>query len=574
MDVMLDRGWWTRMEINTSIRRLMYAFVALFLLLSLVMVNVQVFQAQALQASTYNGRKCLASNEPLRGSIYDRNGIKLVWSVADPSSPCGYRRQWNPDAVNAGLAPLIGYFSYRYGPSGIERVYDDILSGVGQGSTLQTVTNQLLHQQVHGSDLYLTIDLKLQEQVSALYNQDAETGGPCQAPGSNPAGSITVENPQTGEVLAMYSNPSWDPNRINDDTYWNQIRNDPSSPQLNRAAQGLYDPGSTFKTVTLTAGLDSGKYQLTTPFTLDQDQDQNQDQVGGDGDGDADQDTALYYLVPGSTGGERVTWVDYFPSPGSNGWVGIPTPNGAISVQDGFAYSDNVIFANMAVGMGSDTWLSYVRKFGIATPGTDVTAVPFDSTQSQSRAFTPGAQLTNNLLAESGFGQGQLLISPLTMAEVTSAAAANGNLYAPHVLAKVVTPDGAATTTGSALFSGQPVMQVATAASIRAAMRAVVQYGTAAAGQSVQLSASPAMEGGKTGTGEGGAGTNPQTWWISMAPASSDVNTLGQLVVVVMKEHSGEGACQIFVGDDVYKCAAADHDWMPPADLGPCPAKP
>jgi hypothetical protein len=59
-----------------------------------------------------------------------------------------------------------------------------------------------------------------------------------------------------------------------------------------------------------------------------------------------------------------------------------------------------------------------------------------------------------------------------------------------------------------------------------------------------------------------------------MAPASSDVNTLGQLVVVVMKEHSGEGACQIFVGDDVYKCAAADHDWMPPADLGPCPAKP
>lgn len=562
------------MDMNTSIRRLLYAFIVLFLLLSLVMVNIQVFQAQALQASAYNGRSCLASNEPLRGTIYDRNGVKLVWSVPDAAAPCGYRRQWNPDAVNAGLAPLIGYFSYRYGASGVEKYYNDILAGVGQGSTLQTVTNSLLHQQVHGSDIYLTIDLKLQEQANALYNQDAETGGPCQTPGSDPAGSITVENPQTGEILALVSRPFWDPNRIDDDTYWNQIIHDASSPQFNRATQGLYDPGSTFKTVTLTAGLDSGQFQLTTPFTLDQDQDQNADQDGGDGDGDLDQDAALYYTVPGSTGGETITWDDYFPSPGSNGWVGIPTPGGAITTQDGFAYSDNVIFARMAVTLGQDTWLSYVRKFGIATPGTDVPKVPFDAESSQSRAYTPGAQVTNNLLAESGFGQGQLLISPLTMAEVTSAAAANGNLYVPHVLGKIVTPDGAVTTNGSAVYNGQPVMQAATAASIRAAMRAVVQYGTAAAGQSVQLSASPAMEGGKTGTAQLGAGSNPQTWWISMAPASSDVNTLGQLVVVVMKEHSGEGACQIFVGDDVYKCAAADHDWTPPADLGACPAKP
>ena len=96
------------MDMNASIRRLMYAFIALFLLISLVMVNVMVFQAPDLQASRYNQRSCLRQNQAFRGTIYDRNGVKLVWTVADDNAQCGYRRVWNPDAVSAGLAPLIG----------------------------------------------------------------------------------------------------------------------------------------------------------------------------------------------------------------------------------------------------------------------------------------------------------------------------------------------------------------------------------------------------------------------------------------------------------------------------------
>jgi peptidoglycan glycosyltransferase len=148
------------MDMNASIRRLMYAFMALFLLISLVMVNVMVFQAPQLQASGYNARDCLLpQNQAFRGTIYDRNGIKLVWTVPDSTAQCGFRRVWNPDAINAGLAPLIGYFSYRYGASGVESSYNDVLTGAGQGSTLQSVTNRLLHKQVYGSNLYLTIDL-------------------------------------------------------------------------------------------------------------------------------------------------------------------------------------------------------------------------------------------------------------------------------------------------------------------------------------------------------------------------------------------------------------------------------
>ncbi len=544
------------MNMNASIVRMTYVLLGLLLMVSLVMVNVQIFQSTDLQASMYNPRHCLASSEPVRGSIFDRNGVKLVWSTPDKNAPCGIRRQWNPDAVKAGLAPLIGYFSYRYGASGVEAYYNQLLSGASGAAPQCDVTqvdcliaegkntyNRLLHRQTQGSDLYLTIDLKLQAQVNALYNQDAETGGPCQLPGSDPPGSITVENPTTGEILAMVSRPYYDPNRIDDDTYWNQLIHSSNSPLVNRSAQFTYVPGSTFKTVTLSAGIDSGQFKLDTPFDK------------------------------GSSrpSGQPLRWDDYFPSATSNGWQGIPFP---LTLQDGYAYSDNVLYARVAVQLGASNWLDYVRRFGINTPGSPTTAVPFDGAVTQSRAYTPGATLSNDLLAESGFGQGQLQISPLTMTEVTSAVANNGSLMVPHVMYKQVAPGadaGSAAPQAPEQFGGGPVIQPTTAAAVRQAMRAVVQYGTAAAGQTVKLANSPTMVGGKTGTAQLSSGL-PHAWWISLAPAVGPGPA--RLAVVVMKEHSGEGACQIFVGEDVYKCAAADHDWTPPAALGPCTAKP
>lgn len=572
------------MNMNTSIVRLMYAFLGLFLVISLVMVDVQVRQAADLQASGYNPRQCLQSNQPLRGTIYDRNGVKLVWSVPDANAPCGYRRQWNPAAVNAGLAPLIGYFSYRYGASGVEQTYDGVLSGQACNTTtqglsqqLQNAYNRLLHKQVVGCDVYLTVDLKLQEQANALYNDPGNIyGGVCQPVGSNPPGSIIVEDPNSGEILAMVSRPNYDPNRMLSDSYWNQITNSSAQPLLNRAAQGLYDPGSTFKTLTLAAGLDTGQYQLSTPFTLDDDGGQEQDFANGqvnDSDQDPEQDQALFFQVPS---GEFIKWNDYFRSPGSNGWIGIPTP---VTLQDGYAYSDNVIFARVAYQLGANTWLNYVRHFGVATPATHsgpavgVQPVPFDSAFAQSRAYNPGSDFNGDLLAESGFGQGQLLISPLTMAEVDSAMAAGGNLFVPHVLYKKVVPGQSASDVSaqpSVLYGGAPVVQPATAAAVRDAMRAVFTHGTVAA-TARTATANLIQEGGKTGTGQTGAEV-PQTWLMTMAPASSTTN--GQLAVVLMKERSGEGACQYSTVDNIYKCAAADHDWSPPAQLDACPVKP
>jgi penicillin-binding protein A len=527
------------MTMNRSIVRLTYTFLGLFLVISLVMVNVQIFQAQSLQASSYNPRLCMADSQPLRGSIYDRNGVKLVWSVADANAPCGYRRVWNPAAVSAGLGPIIGYYSNRYGASGVEATYNDVLNGV-HAASLNDVENNLLHKQVVGSDLYLSIDLKLQAQVNALYNLHAEEGGVCQTPGSDPPGSITVEDPQTGEILAMVSRPYYDPSRVDDPTYWNQLINSPASPLINRASQGLYVPGSVFKTVTLAAALDTGQVDLNnTTYTKSQ----------------------VYDFV---VDGHDFHWDDSFN--------GAPFP---MSVEQGYAYSVNEIYARVAMQIGQTTWLNYVKRFGIKVPGSDVPAVPFDGAYGQSSAYPPGAPLDPVTFAASGFGQGDLQISPLTMTEVASTVANNGNLVVPHLVDKIV-PAGqsAASTTAvtPSIYGGGPVIQPQTAALMRQAMRATVQYGTIAQGQSVRLSQSAADYGMKTGTGQV-SNNNPQTWLITISPSVNDVNTPGNLAVTVMKEHSGEGACQLFVADDTYRCAAADRDWTPPgaADIGSCP---
>jgi cell division protein FtsI/penicillin-binding protein 2 len=527
------------MNINTSIVRLTYTFLGLFLVVSLVMLNVQVFQAQELQASGYNPRNCMADSQPLRGSIYDRSGIKLVWSVEDPNAPCGYRRAWNPDAVKAGLGPVIGYYSNSLGASGIEQTYNDILNGVHPAS-VGDVENGLLHKRVVGADLYLTIDLKLQEQINALYNLHAEEGGVCQTPGSDPPGSVTVENPQTGEILAMVSRPYYDPSRVDDPSYWSQVIQSSNSPLINRATQGLYVPGSTFKTVTLAAALDAGQVDLqNTTFTRDQ----------------------VYDFV---VDGHDFHWDDAFG--------GAPFP---MSVEQGYAYSVNEVFARVATQIGQQTWLDYVTRFGIQVPGRNVPAVPYDGTSAQSRAYPPGVPLDPVTFAASGFGQGDLQITPLTMTEVASTMAANGQLFVPHAVSRVVPSGQNPQTTSpvaSALYGGAPVIRPETAALMRQAMRATVSYGTVSQGQSVQLSLSPAMYGAKTGTGQVD-NNRPQTWLITIAPSVNDVSTPGNLAVTVMKEHSGEGACQLFVADDVYRCAAADRDWTPPgnAEIGSCP---
>jgi peptidoglycan glycosyltransferase len=546
---------------NVTIRRLTSLFIILFLLISGVAAYIQInnhafLNGPVLAAGPLDPRVCDAPDDQAwRGTIYDRNGVKLAYSVQDPTADCGYRRVY----TDPTLSPVIGYFSYKYGASGIEAAFNDYLAGTGVGASPNDALNKILHRQRHGNDLYLTIDDKLQQQVAALYESRAVVyGAPnCETAGTTPPpGSIIVEDPNTGQILAMYSSPSFDANKItlnaqgepNYPGYWESLNANQFDPLLNHATQGLTDPGSTFKTLTMLAGLDSGQYSLNTPF---------------------DYNSATTLTV----NGETIRWEDYF-----NGtWNGVLTQNNfPITLQQGFAYSDNTMFARVAVQIGADTWLKYARAFGLKTPGyqAPVKPVPFDEVSAQSGAynqFTSGqpTQFTSNpnLLAESGFGQGQLFITPLTMTEIVSTIASNGYLYEPHMVSQIVPygesrdsvlPGGDGLIGDRVAYGGGPIIEPQTAAAMRAAMWSVVDYGTANYGLSspetgVQLRDTGTHEGGKTGTGQG-VNTNPETWWISLAPDDqAPGGGAAKYVVTVHKEQSREGACQVFVADDIYQ---------------------
>lgn len=521
-----------------SIRRLLTTFLILFLIISGVAAYVQIsnqvfINGPVLAHGTYDGRTCPPYDAPIRGTIYDRNGVKLAWTVQDSKAKsCGYRRQYDPRVASSGLAPLLGYYSTRYGTSGVENAFNDALAGVQHGETLADVTDKLLHRPRHGQDIRLTIDINLQVAASNAYDNaylSKSAVSSCQPDGSNPPGSMVVEDPHTGEILAMVSKPSYDPNQIDNTGYFQQLQADPGLPLLNRAAQGLYVPGSTFKTLTLLAALDSGSASLDQTFTKDE---------------------AIAYVV----NGEHINWDGYNAGEWQSGRYVATFPMPLI---DGYAFSDNVIFARQAVATGADTWLSYLRRYGITTPGTHVSPIPFDAPYKQSSGFNAIASngqpqdFNVNLLAESGFGQGQLLISPLTMTEITSSIAADGMLYSPHVLL------------GGDTSSQQVISQTA-AAGVRKAMWAVVDHGTGATYPNPtggpQLLDSPPHEGGKSGTGQGDE-ANPQSWWISLAPDDQYPNggNSAKLVITVMKEHSGDGGCQAWVADAAYRFAMDHH---------------
>src|SRR5579883_2657390 len=274
------------MAIELQIRRLLNFFVVLFVVVSGFLVYWQVFWPTSPPGpgqfeNDYQSHKpCIASQTPQRGTIYDRNGTPLAWSVRDPASPCGWRREYATNKYPS-IASFLGYYSPIYGASGIERYYNDELAGNVPPATFDDASNQywnqLLHNPIYGQDLYLSIDVRIQNQVDKVFQDDAGVSQTCDG---TEVGSIVVEDPHTGQILAMVNRPYYDDNKIGDMTpasdnphmtvggeYWQKISTDPCAPLINRAVQGQYAPGSIFKTMTLLAALDSGQFSASSGFS-------------------------------------------------------------------------------------------------------------------------------------------------------------------------------------------------------------------------------------------------------------------------------------------------------------------
>jgi penicillin-binding protein A len=271
----------------------------------------------------------------------------------------------------------------------------------------------------------------------------------------------------------MYSNPTYDDNHPRPDKQCTQ-----ESCLVNRAVNSAYPPGSTFKVVTATAAIDTGKY---TPDSI----------VNGNSP------VTVSGVPLANDGGESF---------------------GPITLAQALTQSVNTVWAPVAEHVGTKTMTEYMKRFGFyAKPPLDYPSDEMSASFVQSpggRAYPPGSP--DEDIGRIGIGQGGLLVTPLQMAMVASAVADNGKLMAPHFGSEVVSPDGRTVKTITPQLYHR-VMKPQTAQEVNQMMRTVVDEGTgtpAQLGNGIQFA-------GKTGTasvGPAGLGET-QPWFIGFAPA-------------------------------------------------------
>ncbi|HEU5480944.1 MAG TPA: penicillin-binding protein 2 [Candidatus Tumulicola sp.] len=446
---------------NRAIRSLSTLFLLLFAVLLARQVYVQAVAAASIAARPQNPRHALLDAH--RGRILATDG-----SVLAESSGGGRRYP-----MGAALAQTVGYVSTRYGTSGIEDAFDRALTPpdtAGDPMAQLAAIRAALHGQTvvsPGADVVTTIVPAVQQRLYDLLSKYPRAAG-------------VALDPQTGAVLAIASVPSYDPNDF--DANFSALTADPHSPLLNRALDGLYPPGSTFKIFTAAAALDNGTVTMDSHF----------------------EDPG--YLVIGN-------FTLHDNESEATGYGDLTTA---------FALSSNVDFAQIALKLGVDGFYQYLDRWGIG-----------DSLDFQLPARTasvpPKDEIVPGELAQMGFGQGALLMTPLQMALIGATVADGGTEPRPYLVRQVVRNGVAASVYASSALSN-PVSAEA-AANVTKMMVAVVERGTGTPARLPHVTVA-----GKTGTATNPLGRS-HAWFVAFAPAENP-----RVAVAVVVENVGYGA--------------------------------
>ena len=270
------------------------------------------------------------------------------------------------------------------GKSGIEAAYERQLRGeVGARIDIVDENNNIVktvaeREAKDGKDIRLTIDIDLQQ---SLYNEY-----------QNDKSASVALNPKTGEVLALVSTPSYSNNDfvlgLSTDK-WNALNNDSNQPLMSRYKQ-TYTPGSTMKPITAAIGLETK--------TIDPDKD-----LGAKDKWQKDSSWGSYYVTT----------------------LHAPSPN---NLKNAITYSDNVYFARNALNIGKDNLFKYYKNLKIGKK------IPFELSLNRSQYINKNQKVSDQLIADSGYGQGQILMNPLQLASIYSAFVNNGSIYQPHIV--------------------------------------------------------------------------------------------------------------------------------------------
>ncbi len=329
----------------------------------------------------YVGPVSAATNEELEALIHALNE-----KIGDDDT-------YNVDSVVGKLGLERQYETELHGKNG-----EEIFIFSANGEKKRTLYKQSAKD---GDDIELTINMELQKRAEEVLRLVLY--------GETTAGAVVVLNPLTGEVQAIASYPTYDLNLFSrgiSQKDYDALVSNPAKPLINRVTQGLYPPGSVFKAFTAAAALESG--------TL------NEDYVFN---GEIDED----YWTPSEFG----TWI--WPRIKRTDMKNRPGP---LNMHNAIITSDNIYFANAALLTGEDSFFNYMRNLGMEE------SIPFDINVATPQLLNEGTELSLKLLADSGYGQGEILVTPLQLASMFSLFANGGNIVTPHIVQGRYEEDG------------------------------------------------------------------------------------------------------------------------------------
>lgn len=443
---------------NRRIIIVLVVFCLMFISLIAYISYFQIFKAEVVKNNSYNKRLWINEESTLRGTIYDRNGKVLVYSEKKDDL---YQRYYLYGSL---YSHVIGYSYREYGKAGIELQYNNVLLGINENTAINEIINIVSPTSV-GNSLKLTIDHELQSKARSLLK--------------GKKGSIVVLNPVNGEVYAMVSLPDFDASKLREN--WQEISENANSPLINRATQGLYPPGSTFKIITTIAAMNS----------------KNIDK---------------HYECSGSTVIDGYKFKDYQEK-----------AHGDIDLKLALVKSCNTYFTDKAVEIGKENLGNVADKFMFNKN------IPFDLPTSTS-TFPYKDKLGKTEVAASGIGQGKVLATPLNMALVASGIANGGEIVKPILVKEIITNKDKIIKTNSIetlSYGTDPI----TASEIKDMMVEVVHSGTGTNARLKNIKVA-----GKTGTAENPSGKS-HAWFVGFAPADNPKVA----VAVVLEEEGSTG---------------------------------
>jgi len=460
------------MNYKKNIRRIFWVYSVLFLILAVWIVKFVFFDAKYIIANPYNQRINLADTRIARGDITDANGLVTATT-----------KQAN--GLNVRLYPYGREFAHPFGFSGynsqgLEGLYAAELLTVN-GEISQRIKNLATGEFVRGNTIITTLDAALQQKAYELLDGHR--------------GAVIAIEPSTGKILACVSSPSFDPNRVAIE--WDSLKSDrENNPLINRAAQGLYPPGSVFKIITATAAMrhvpdyKNFTYVCTGRETFD---------------------------------GKTLRCFN-------------ENAHGEVDYKSAFAKSCNTYFATLGYMVGAENLhaVSEELLFNKDLP------YPLEYAKS-SFVFDINSPLTE--MAETAIGQGKTLTSPLHTAMLVSAIANDGRLMKPYIIDSIQSASGKTLKkylpkTAKNIFSPEE------SAFLTEIMSAVVTEGTA-----TRLSDIKQGVAGKTGSAETASGAD-HGWFAAFAPVDYP-----EIAVVVMLENSGGSTAATVVAGELIRFA-------------------